>query len=171
MTSNRDSLSRSTEFNSDFCVFIRKNGKQCMLCPDRDPLSQGRCFRHRIIKKLQEMTPEQRQKNWQKRDKEKKEHGTNFKSLEEKVIDEYWEKYFKSYDIPREYYHDFESNSNDIFRKPVSNDILNDRAITTKEEWKNWIVRNHPDRGGDTKMFIDVLKAGKSFFEKEENNT
>ena len=42
--------------------------------------------------------------------------------------------------------------------------ILRGRDLTTKEAWKKWIARNHPDRGGDMKMFVDVLKAGKSRF-------
>jgi hypothetical protein len=38
--------------------------------------------------------------------------------------------------------------------------------ISTKEEWKHWIIKNHPDKGGDTTLFIQVLKVGRTVFTK-----
>jgi hypothetical protein len=153
-------INNSVEFNKNFCLYIRKNGKQCMLKPDSDILSQGRCFRHRVVKRLPQMTREQRQEHWNQKDIYEEKHGKQPKTLEEKITEEYWKKYYE--EVFKKYCK--ASDSVEERSKPHSNDILRDRAITTKEEWKSWIVRNHPDKGGDTKMFIDVLKAGRLVF-------
>jgi hypothetical protein len=75
-------------------------------------------------------------------------------------------RFFKLYnDNNSPYSNDF---FKDVYGKKLytsSNTILIEQNITTKEEWKSWIVKNHPDKGGDTNLFITMLKMGRIEFE------
>lgn len=42
------------------------------------------------------------------------------------------------------------------------NDILQQLNIKSKKEWKEWLVKNHPDRGGDDELCGKVIAAGRS---------
>lgn len=36
-------------------------------------------------------------------------------------------------------------------------------GIVTESDWKQWAIRNHPDRGGDTTIFAAVCSVVRSF--------
>lgn len=40
--------------------------------------------------------------------------------------------------------------------------ILEKFNITTKKEWKSWLINNHSDRGGDIKLCQSVIAAGRA---------
>jgi hypothetical protein len=40
--------------------------------------------------------------------------------------------------------------------------ILQELNISTKKEWKDWLVKNHPDRGGENELCAKVIAAGRS---------
>lgn len=40
--------------------------------------------------------------------------------------------------------------------------------ITDKETYRKWILKNHPDKGGDSKRFSLVMEAYKKYIEKAE---
>jgi hypothetical protein len=44
----------------------------------------------------------------------------------------------------------------------VEKDILQELNIHTKREWKDWLVKNHPDRQGDVELCKKVITAGRN---------
>jgi hypothetical protein len=153
------------EANSNRCVFIKQNGERCKFIGSGDPLAQGMCYRHRDIK-VDKRTSDQRREDCNQKDIEEEIHGkqpkTNEDKLREQIWKEYFEKLFSKYEATKT-----ETKTRNTKTDKKTSSILKDRAIETKDEWKIWIVNNHPDRGGDTEMFINVLKAGRDvFFDK-----
>lgn len=47
-------------------------------------------------------------------------------------------------------------------KREVPQDLLQKLNITTKKEWKNWLLKNHPDKGGDEEMCKNVIQAGRN---------
>lgn len=40
--------------------------------------------------------------------------------------------------------------------------ILSKLNINNKKEWKDWLVKNHPDKGGDSDLCSQVIDAGRN---------
>jgi hypothetical protein len=76
-----------------------------------------------------------------------------------KASTEFFNKLFKQYDFMKKRYSGLPDDTS------TQNEELTRIGITTKGEWKSWIVRNHPDRGGDAVLFIRILNAGRLEFE------
>ena len=154
----------AVEINKVFCSFICSNGKQCNLKPDSDLLSQGCCFRHRITKKKEkEHVHVDINKDFcsfilkngkQCRLKPEALGCCYLHKIVKKSVFDWFQQYEKK---------SFERQEKTI-QEQTATRILKDKEITTKEEWKGWIRKNHPDKGGDNQVFIDILKAGRIVF-------
>jgi hypothetical protein len=44
---------------------------------------------------------------------------------------------------------------------PTNIDILTKLGITTRKEWKNWLLYNHPDKGGNIETTTNVILEGR----------
>ena len=146
-------------FNPNLCLFICKNNRQCKNRPDGDIFAQGRCYRHRVIKR-DIRTREQIREDWTQQDINEEMYGkipkTSDEILREKILKHHWDKFFKnlySKYLPKKDPH-----------IPIDVQILKDRVISTKTEWKKWLVYNHPDKGGEESIFINVLIAGRKIY-------
>jgi hypothetical protein len=46
--------------------------------------------------------------------------------------------------------------------RPCSENILQQLNINNKKDWKKWLLKNHPDKGGDNDLCGKVINTGKS---------
>ena len=151
------------EINKNFCSFI-SGGKQCNMKPDTDELAKGLCFIHRLFPQNTE-TKEQRQERYNQEDINKEKHTP--KGSEKKPSNEsWWKEAYESLFKPKARAPPQQPPKARAPPQLTATQILKDRALTTEKEWKQWIVRNHPDKGGEPSMFIEVLKAGRIVFDK-----
>lgn len=51
-----------------------------------------------------------------------------------------------------------QENRNDF---KFEDDLLTKHNITSKQSMKRWISHNHPDKNGDTQVFVEVMRAYK----------
>ena len=165
----------AVEINKAFCSFICSNGKQCNLKPDTDLLAQGCCFRHRITKQEQEHVHVDINKDFcsfiLKNGKQCKLRpntlGRCYLHKIKKQAFDLFRDFETIFNIRQEQPRQEQPRQEQLRQKQkqtTATRILKDREITTKEEWKGWIRKNHPDKGGDTHLFIDILKAGRIVF-------
>src|SRR5690242_16316277 len=94
----------------------------------------------------------------------------NIDSLILKDIKSQDEIYFKPF---REYLDELNERINELLRekKFVKNsvlkgnllqiDVLRDLKINNRKEWKDWLRKNHPDKGGDTELCAAVIVEGR----------
>ena len=173
------------------CKFILKNGKQCGNKPGSDVLADGFCFRHRTTAKQvppEPKTPIEIDKNFctfvlfpsnvQCKNKPDKlqdrcwlhnRHRMNRQNQHyvdyEKLFSHFFKKTFNINEDTKEETHQLPPHPPSPQQTKESDLLLDELNITTKESWKIWIVKNHPDKGGDNDLFIRVIKAGRVKFE------
>jgi hypothetical protein len=153
------------------CRFILKNGKQCGNKSGVDELAQGFCFRHRTTPQPTKPThqptfctfvlPSNVQcknvlpSNVQCKNKPDRcwSHGR-------------YNMYLNKLDDMLDHLKKFKFVAPPPPQPQQYDEIgfFDKLDITTKESWKAWIVKNHPDKGGDNELFIRVLKAGRNKF-------
>jgi hypothetical protein len=171
--------------NEKKCNYILKNGKQCGNKPGSDALADGFCFRHRTNAKQappKPKTPIEIDKNF-----------CTFvlpshlqcKNKPEGLQDRCWLHNRHRMNSRYQYNLDYDQLFSHFFKKTFINEeksqpappppppqqtkesdgFLGKLNIATKESWKTWIVKNHPDKGGDNELFIRVLKEGRNKFQ------
>jgi hypothetical protein len=44
-------------------------------------------------------------------------------------------------------------------RKPKDSDLLSKHGISSKEDYKKWCIKNHPDKNGNEPSFVELFQA------------
>jgi hypothetical protein len=74
----------------------------------------------------------------------------------EKEREEAFKKFFSQNNKYAEY---FKTN---VQNNAEAGNILNSLDINSKKEWKDWLLKNHPDKGGNSEQCAKVICAGRA---------
>lgn len=75
-----------------------------------------------------------------------------------------YDKFFNSNRTKEDYdkfFNNFKSG-NTSSNKSTFISTLSKLSITTKQEWKQWLLKNHPDKGGDEEICKKVISEGRA---------
>jgi len=76
--------------------------------------------------------------------------------------DDYLRDREKKKEEERQYWREYFKARMDSTQREPEKDILKELNINNKKEWKEWLLKNHPDKGGSLSKCQEVIYAGRA---------